>query len=45
MRLLAKLFGLIIGFTLYPFFWMLEWVLLFLATIFETLENLMGDDK
>ena len=40
MKLVAK----IIGAVLYPFFWMLEWILLFLVTIFETLENLMEDD-
>lgn len=43
MKLLAKILGTIIGAILYPLFWMLELILLFCATIFETLENLMGD--
>lgn len=45
MKFLAKILGFIIGVILYPFFWMLEWFLLFVATIFETLENLMEADK
>ena len=45
MKLLAKILWCIIGTILYPFFWMLEWILLFLATIFETIENLMEDDN
>jgi hypothetical protein len=44
MKLLAKILGSIIGAILYPIFWMLEWVLLFVAAIFETLENLMGEE-
>lgn len=45
MKFLAKILGFIIGVILYHFFWMLEWFLLFVATIFETLENLMEADK
>ncbi len=45
MKFLAKILWTIIGAILYPFFWMLEWILLFLVTIFETLENLMEADK
>lgn len=44
MKLLAKILGFTIGVILYPLFWMLEWILLFAATIIETLENLMEDD-
>ena len=44
MKLLAKILGSIIGFILYPFFWLLEWFLLFIAAIFETLENLIGEE-
>ncbi len=44
MKLLAKIPGAIIGVILYPFFFMLEWILLLIVTIFETLENLMEDD-
>lgn len=44
MKLVAKILRLIIGAILYPFFWLLEWVLLFVAVIFETIENLMEDE-
>ena len=44
MKLLAKILGAIIGVILYPLFLVVEWILLFAATIIETLENLMEDD-
>lgn len=43
MKLVAKILGLIIEAILYPFFWLLEWVLLFVAVIYEKIENLMED--
>lgn len=45
MKFLAKILGTIIGAILYPLFWILECFLVFVATIFETIEELMGDDK
>ena len=45
MKLLAKILGTLIGVILYPLFSMLEWILVLAAVIFETLENLMEDDK
>lgn len=44
MMLIAKILGLIFGVILYPFFWMLEWFLVFVAKIFETIEKLLGED-
>lgn len=45
MKVVAKIFGCIIGAILYPFFWLLEWVLLFLVTIFATIENMTEVDE
>lgn len=42
---IAKILGTLIGAILYPFFWMLEWILLFIVTIFGAIDNLIGDDK
>ena len=44
MKLLAKILGLILGVILYPFFWLLELVLLFMAETFKLVEKLMEDD-
>ena len=44
MKVIAKLFGKLIGGILYPFFWMLECLLVFVATIFEEIEKLMEED-
>ena len=45
MKLLAKILGLILGVILYPFFYMLEWILLFMAETFKAVEKLMETDK
>lgn len=44
MKMIAKILGLIIGAILYPFFWLLECFLVFVATIFETIEKLLGEE-
>ena len=44
MKFLAKIIGSIIGAILYPFFWLLECFLVFVATIFEAIDNLLGED-
>ena len=44
MKFLAKILGSIIGAILYPFFWILECFLVFVAAIFEEIEKLMEED-
>ncbi len=44
MKFLAKILGSIIGAILYPFFWLLECFLVFVAKIFETIDDLLGED-
>lgn len=45
MKLIAKILGLIIKVVLYPFAWILEWTLLFMAILFDTIDDLSKTDK
>ena len=44
MKLLAKILGKLVGAILYPFVWMLECLLVFVAVMFEEIEKLMEED-
>ena len=44
MKIIAKILRKLIGAILYPFFWMLECLLVLVATIFEEIEKLMEED-
>lgn len=45
MKLIAKILGLIIKVVLYPFAWILEWTLLFMAMLFDKIDDLSETDK
>lgn len=44
MKVIVKILGKLIGAILYPFFWLLECFLVFIAAIFEEIEKLMEED-
>lgn len=45
MKLIAKILGVIIKVVLYPFAWILEWTLLFMAMLFDKIDDLSETDK
>lgn len=45
MKLFAKILGLIIKVVLYPFAWILGWTLLFIAILFDKIDDLSETDK
>lgn len=45
MKLIVKILGLFIKVVLYPFAWILEWILLFMAMLFDTIDDLSETDK
>ena len=45
MKLIAKILGLFIKVVLYPFAWILEWTLLFMAILFDKIDDLSETDK
>ena len=45
MKQFAKILVLIIKVVLYPVAWILEWTLLFMAILFDTIDDLSETDK